>query len=277
MQAKDYRAAARAALTGFWPLSVGVSFVAALLGGGGSGGGSGAGSASGASTGAESIVDLPPAVLGILATLAIVMSLYAIVVLVIGGAVNLGRKQYYISLVSKDQPLSFGILFSKFKYFGQAFLLQLITSIFIFLWTLLFIIPGIIAAYRYSMAPYILAQNPEIGFMEAIDRSKKIMDGNKWRLFCLQISFIGWSFLCVFTLGIGFLFLAPYMDAAEASFYLSLQASGAGGQGYPPNQGQPYPPNQGQPYPGQPYPPNPGQPYPGQEQQPPPPPYYGGQ
>ena len=67
-----------------------------------------------------------------------------------------------------------------------------------------------------------MAENPDMGVMEAIGRSKELMMGNKWRLFCLQLSFIGWNLLCVLTLGIGYLWLAPYQNAAETAFYLEV-------------------------------------------------------
>ena len=89
-------------------------------------------------------------------------------------------------------------------------------------WTLLFIIPGLIAAYRYQLTGYILAENPEMGANDAITRSKELMKGNKWRLFCLDFSFIGWDILSAFTLGIGDLWLTPYRSAAAAAFYREL-------------------------------------------------------
>ena len=92
----------------------------------------------------------------------------------------------------------------------------------IFLWTLLFIVPGIVAAFRYAMAPYVLAEHPELTASEAIEKSKQMMAGNKGRLFCLQLSFIGWFLLACLTWGVGFFFLAPYTKAAETGFYLDL-------------------------------------------------------
>ena len=89
-------------------------------------------------------------------------------------------------------------------------------------WALLFIIPGLIAAYRYQLTGYILAENPEMGANDAITRSKELMKGNKWRLFCLDFSFIGWDILSAFTLGIGDLWLTPYRSAAAAAFYREL-------------------------------------------------------
>ena len=120
--------------------------------------------------------------------------------------------------------------FAYFKYFGKALGLRVVMYVFIFLWTLLFLIPGLIATYRYAMAPYILAEHPEMGIMEAIDASKQMMDGNKWSLFCLEISFIGWSILSSLTLGIGDLFLTPYMKMATAHFYMNLSRGSASNQ-----------------------------------------------
>lgn len=91
-----------------------------------------------------------------------------------------------------------------------------------YLWTLLLIIPGIMASYSYAMTGYILAEHPELTASEAIAQSKDMMAGNRWRLFCLQFSFIGWDILCALTLGIGNLALRPYRHAAEAAFYREL-------------------------------------------------------
>jgi uncharacterized membrane protein len=90
-------------------------------------------------------------------------------------------------------------------------------------WTLLLIVPGIIAGYRYSQAFYILRDNPEIGAMEAIRRSKTMMAEHKWRLFVLQLTFIGWHLLCMLSLCIGYLWLVPYIMAAGAHFYEDLK------------------------------------------------------
>ena len=91
------------------------------------------------------------------------------------------------------------------------------------LWTLLFIIPGIIKSYEYSIIPYILADDPEISSKDAFKKAKQMMKGNKWRLFKLEFSFIGWFVLCVLTLGIGTFFLIPYINAANAEFYVELK------------------------------------------------------
>ena len=101
----------------------------------------------------------------------------------------------------------------------------MLQGVYVFLWALLFVIPGIIATYSYAMTSYILAENPELTASEAIDMSKEMMEGNRFRLFCLHMSFIGWAILCVFTFGIGYLWLAPYMQAAQAAFYREVSGT----------------------------------------------------
>ena len=113
-------------------------------------------------------------------------------------------------------------LFRYIKQWGTMLAAVLLQTVYILGWTLLFIIPGLIAAYRYQLTGYILAENPEMGANDAITRSKELMKGNKWRLFCLDFSFIGWDILSVFTLGIGDLWLTPYRSAAAAAFYREL-------------------------------------------------------
>ena len=83
----------------------------------------------------------------------------------------------------------------------------------------MFIIPGLIAAYRYAMADYALCENSEMGVRDALRESSRMMKGNKWKLFCLELSFIGWRILSIFTFGVGQLFLAPYVGQAVAAFY----------------------------------------------------------
>lgn len=104
--------------------------------------------------------------------------------------------------------------------------LKLFMFLFIFLWTLLLIVPGIVAAYRYAMAPYLMAQNPGMGIREAVNLSKQMMQGNKGRLFSLHLSFIGWALLAGLTLGLGLLWLNPYVKASEAAFYLNVSGQG---------------------------------------------------
>ncbi len=99
----------------------------------------------------------------------------------------------------------------------------LLASLFLILWSLLLIIPGIIKSFSYSMVPYIVADNPKIDAIAAITKSREMMDGNKLRLFKLYFSFIGWYILALLTFGIGFLFLMPYVKTAVTNFYVEMQ------------------------------------------------------
>ena len=92
------------------------------------------------------------------------------------------------------------------------------------LWLLLLIIPGIIAALRYSQTWYILSEDKNIGALEAINKSKEMMVGNKWKLFCLYFRFFGWFILCILTLGLGFIVLGPYMSVSFAKFHDDLMS-----------------------------------------------------
>ncbi len=142
----------------------------------------------------------------------------------ITGPLTLGFTICFLKFV-RGEELRFENLFDGFKNFLSAFLLTILIGIFTILWSLLFIIPGIIAALRYSMSFYILADNPEINAMDAINQSKEMMKGNKWKLFCLGLSFIGWAILSMFTLFIGILWLIPYVQTSTANFYEDLKVS----------------------------------------------------
>lgn len=128
----------------------------------------------------------------------------------------------YLKL-TKNEEISVGNVFDGFKITGKALWLSIITSFFTFLWSLLLIIPGIIKMYAYSMAPYILADNPELTAREALSRSKQIMNGHKFDLFVLQLSFFWWYMLAVITLGIGYIYVVPYVNSTTANFYNSIK------------------------------------------------------
>ncbi|WPC44572.1 DUF975 family protein [Clostridium sp. JS66] len=145
-----------------------------------------------------------------------------LITLLLYGPINFGLASCFMKLVRK-QPFRFENIFDGFQYFISTFILVLLQFLFILLWSLLFIIPGIIAGYRYSMAFYILNDNPEIGAYEALSRSKEMMVGYKWKLFCLYFSFFGWAILSCLTLGIGLLWLIPYINTSIANFYENLK------------------------------------------------------
>lgn len=142
--------------------------------------------------------------------------------LIIGGPIMLGLYMFFISLIRGEKP-SVSYVFNGFQYFVSSFLLYLLISVFTLLWSLLLIIPGYIAWFKYSQAFFIMNDNPNISAMEAIRQSKQMMDGHKSRLFMLYLSFIGWMLLCVVTAGIAMIWVGPYMYAALAAFYQDLK------------------------------------------------------
>lgn len=110
-----------------------------------------------------------------------------------------------------------------FRNYGRAIGGTILVNIFTFLWTLLFVIPGIIKGYSYALTPYILVDDPNISVREAIRKSQKMMDGQKFNLFYLQLSFIGWFLLSLLTAGIGLFWLIPYYATSKAAFYCNLR------------------------------------------------------
>ncbi len=142
--------------------------------------------------------------------------------LLIAGPMMLGAANFALS-ISRGQDARVELIFSGFKYFGTAILTYLLMILFIILWMLLLIVPGIIAALSYSMTFYLLADNPSLKAMEALDLSKEMMDGHKWQLFYLCLRFFLLGLLCILTLGIGFLWLVPYAHVTMAKFYDELK------------------------------------------------------
>jgi len=147
--------------------------------------------------------------------------------LVIGGALELGLVIFFLALARRTEP-RVEMLFWGFKRFGAALGAYLLRLVFVFLWSLLLIVPGIIAQLSYSQTFYLLADHPEMGPLEAIRASKEMMRGHKWRLFCLGLRFLGWILLSILTCCIGFIFLMPYIGASYARFYEDLKPSRAG-------------------------------------------------
>lgn len=125
--------------------------------------------------------------------------------------------------VARYQNTNLSDIFSGFNYILKAFGVAFMVGLFTWLWSLLLIVPGIIAACRYSMAFFILADNPEIGVMDAINQSKEMTKGYKWSYFVLCLSFIGWAILANFTFGILYLWLAPYMYVTNCFFYMKIK------------------------------------------------------
>lgn len=259
LAAKDFKRYAREALKGRWMKAGGVAVLASLIGANIQGGGvfsTAAGSYQQNSEIAGTVGNIPPEFFATVLGIGLFALLLALVYFIIGGAATLGYAKYTLNLVDDEEPRVKN-LFSQFDRLWEGFLMQFLRGLYTFLWSLLFVIPGIIASYRYAMTPYILLENPEMTANEAITESKRMMVGNKWRLFCLELSFIGWLLLAacgvyplVMLLSVGQfiggtgtvsvvgavvlvigviayvlafdLFLMPYMDTARAVFYREI-------------------------------------------------------
>lgn len=126
----------------------------------------------------------------------------------------------------REESVDLENLFDGFRggRYTRVFCALFLVHLFTFLWTLLLIIPGIMKAFSYALTPYILLDEPELTARQAITRSCEIMQGRRWKLFCLYLSFIGWGILSLLTFGIGFLWLVPYMNASVAAFYEDARA-----------------------------------------------------
>ena len=127
-------------------------------------------------------------------------------------------------LVTRDVELVPTAFHIAFENYWHKVWTMLWMSILIGLWSLLLLIPGIIKAFSYAMTPFIIEEYPELSSTEAIHRSRMMMRGHKFDLFWLELSFIGWGFLCLLTAGIGFFWLIPYMETSIAAFYEEVKA-----------------------------------------------------
>ena len=235
--AADFKTISRNALRGKWGLAVIAGLIAVLLGGIGT---SGADinfnfDLSGAtlnldiagqtifSTG-SSHSGFGPLVAGRATLLLLAALAMAAIHLLVGSVVGVGYADFNLALVDHREA-GYGQLFRYFPYWTNAVLTKILKTLYVVLWTLLLIVPGIIAAYSYAMTDYILAEHPEMTANKAIAASKEMMRGNKWRLFCLHFSFVGWAILCAMTFGIGNLWLTPYENAANAAFYREISGT----------------------------------------------------
>ena len=262
--AADFRKIAREALKGHWIISALACFIASLVGGNiiqniKFNFESNTPEDSSASLGSvrittENLSEFIPLLLATLSIMLFIALITIAIMLTVGGPLKLGYAKYNLGLVDKNDT-GMGDLFSQFGRFTDGFVLNLLLWGYTLLWSMLFIVPGIIKSLSYSMAPYILYEDTNISANDAITESRRIMDGNKWRLFCLRFSFIGWSILAslpaAFATGIattlariggtglalvGFSFTVPfsiasfvlncfvasYMECAQAAFYREI-------------------------------------------------------
>jgi uncharacterized membrane protein len=237
--AQDFRRQAKEALRGKWFIALIAGIIASLLGGLNGMGSAGVSFGGSSSSEGGSGTVVPPAgggdvnvsdemleilgiffiILGVVAVVAVILS---IVYLIIGGAVGIGYSNFNLDIID-GREARIGTLFDSFDQWKTGFVARLLSSLYVTFWSMLFLIPGVIASYSYSMMHFVMAENPDMSANEAIRESKRLMKGNKWRFFCLQLSFIGWELLAIFfTAGIGLLWVVPYQQAAYAAFYRDI-------------------------------------------------------
>ena len=132
-------------------------------------------------------------------------------------------KVAFLTMLRTGEQVRVDCVFDLFKE-SRLWVTILLMYVYKSLWALLFIIPGIIKGYAYAMTPFILNDNPDLRANEAIELSMAMMNGHKWDLFCLKLSFIGWVLLCIFTFGFGYLWLIPYRYTSYAVFYEDVKA-----------------------------------------------------
>ncbi|WP_028552732.1 DUF975 family protein [Paenibacillus sp. UNC451MF] len=141
----------------------------------------------------------------------------------VSNPLEVGIRKYFAQSARNEVNLNYmGFGFSKGNYvvIVKAMLWRWFLN---FLWYLLLIIPGIVKSYAYSMVPYLLADNPHLGTKRAVELSNRMTQGHKWRIFVLDLSFLGWYLLGTIALFIGVLFVMPYVNATQAELYLVLR------------------------------------------------------
>jgi len=148
----------------------------------------------------------------------------SIVAFIVTPALSLGVYKMYLKL-SKKEEISIPDMFSGFNQTGRALWLNILIAVFTWLWSLLFVIPGIVKSFAYSMSYLILADNPDLTAREALRKSKEMMNGHKWDLFVLYLSFFWWYLLVGITFGIAGIYVGPYVNATVVNFYNSIKGS----------------------------------------------------
>ena len=148
---------------------------------------------------------------------------FFVIYLVISTILQFGYSSYCLKVANRDGSMSYGDLFSSVRYLLKAIGLTLMISVFVLLWCILLVIPGIIAAYRYSQAIFIMVEDPNKGIMQCIRESKEMMAGHKMEYFILELSFFFWMLLGGVTCGLAYIYVYPYMTVTFANYYTQLK------------------------------------------------------
>lgn len=159
-------------------------------------------------------------ILKIVAGIAIVIMIIAWFV---GHIIEVGGRKFFIRAAEGESKMDYLVYGFKENRYWNIFKAMFYSRFIIFLWALLLIIPGIVKGYAYRMVPYILADNPNIGTKRAMELSQEMTRGQKWDIFVLDLSFLGWYLLGALALGVGVVFVRPYDYATNAELYLRLR------------------------------------------------------
>ena len=225
---------AKAAVTMYYWKMVLVALILSIIGGGASGvGGSRSTSDSSSGSSVRSLfegINMQVAMIAVLIVLVIVVIAIALQIFAFN-VLEVGCKGFFSRSMTEDPDL--GLIANGFtQNYWNCVKTQFLKTLFIGLWSLLFVIPGVIKAYEYRMVPYLLAEHPDMSSGEIFAKSKEMMHDNKWDTFVLDLSFIGWVMLGAITLGIVYIFwAAPYIAATEAALYHRLSGKDAYGNG----------------------------------------------
>ena len=208
----------------YWP-ALGVTVLASIMGANGGGGGGGGGNTSAMTEGSDmSSEEAAALAITIAVAMLVAYAVAGVLKIFLGNVARCGENKYFVTAAEGDQR--FEHMFDNFR--GGGYMPTVKTMFFkdlyVFLWTLLFIIPGIIKSYEYALVPYLVAANPHIDKDRALEISKKTMEGEKMNLFMLQLSFIGWYLLGLCACCIGVAFVNPYYEATMAEFWLCMRA-----------------------------------------------------
>lgn len=149
--------------------------------------------------------------------------IFFVIYIVISTILQFGYSSYCLKVANRDGSMSYGDLFSSVRYLLKAIGLTIMISVFVLLWCILLVIPGIIAAYRYSQAIFIMVENPNKGIMQCIRESKEMMVGHKMEYFILEFSFFFWMLLGGVTCGLAYIYVYPYMTVTFANYYNHLK------------------------------------------------------
>ena len=220
----------------YWKLVLVSLILSAITGGATSAGRNGVKNSQSASTGN---MDVSGVLSGINPMAVMVASIAVLVILLLAFAIRIfalnvlvvGCKGFFSQSMTGEPE--FGTLGNGFtRNYWNCVKTCFLRDLFVGLWSLLFVLPGIVKSYEYRMVPYLLAEHPEMSSSEVLARSKEMMDGNKWAVFVLDLSFIGWALLGAITMGLVFIFwTSPYINATDAALYHRLSGQDSYGNG----------------------------------------------